>query len=467
NIPLTSNGKIDRRSLPAVSSEDLIQAEYIAAQTAEEKALVEVCEQVLKHSPISLRDNYYNLGGDSIKSIQIVSRLRQRGYHLKVEHILQYPVLEELSRYITTDFVVIDQAVITGSANLTPIQRYFFESGEIVNKNHYNQSVILKSSERLSGNVLESSIKTLVSHHDALRMVYREEFGLWSQYNQGIEESHYRLEYFDLRDSGSESEELLRLQEIGENLQSSINIESGILFHIGHVSMSDGDRLLLIIHHLVVDGVSWRILLEDLGTLYESGIKKETYALPSKTDSFQSWGHALEQYSSSSALSKELVYWKKKHGREVLTTGLDISRTVGWFTSVYPFSLDISDISQPALVSVKESLRNIPHKGIGYGILKYLGQGLSSAERPSVQFNYLGDFDDATGSTFQYTTENMGDPVSKDNQRTDILLDVSGMTVNGEMTINFRYSDKVFDSEISGSGTFLSRTSFNPVQLPG
>ncbi|KFF15006.1 amino acid adenylation domain-containing protein, partial [Chryseobacterium sp. JM1] len=78
-------------------------------------------------------------------------------------------------------------------------------------------------------------------------------------------------------------------------------------------------------------------------------------------------------------------------------------------------------------------------------ILKYLGQGLSSAERPSIQFNYLGDFDDATGSTFQYTTENMGDPVSKDNQRTDILLDVSGMTVNGEMTINIRYSDKVFD----------------------
>ncbi|WP_185157287.1 phosphopantetheine-binding protein, partial [Chryseobacterium sp. LAM-KRS1] len=153
SIPLTSNGKIDRKSLPAVSSEDLIKSEYVAPATGEEKVLVEVCEQVLKHSPISIRDNYYNLGGDSIKSIQIVSRLRQRGYSLKVEHILQYPVLEELARYMTTDVVLIDQSAVTGSSVLTPIQRYFFESDDLVDKNYYNQSVILKSDERLFGSV--------------------------------------------------------------------------------------------------------------------------------------------------------------------------------------------------------------------------------------------------------------------------------------------------------------------------
>ncbi|WP_185157288.1 condensation domain-containing protein, partial [Chryseobacterium sp. LAM-KRS1] len=192
-----------------------------------------------------------------------------------------------------------------------------------------------------------------------------------------------------------------------------------------HVSMSDGDRIILVIHHLVVDGVSWRILLEDLGSLYESGMKGVSYELPSKTDSFQSWGAALEKYSNSSSLSQERLYWEgieseiypviptdypangkhildssisfslnesstkllqtragKKysaeindvlltglalslqdqfginktkvlmegHGREVMNTGLDISRTVGWFTSVYPFSLDISNENQPALV---------------------------------------------------------------------------------------------------------------------
>ncbi|BEV02803.1 amino acid adenylation domain-containing protein [Chryseobacterium gambrini] len=520
HIPLTNNGKIDRKSLPEVNTSDLIKTEYISAETEEEKALIEVCEGVLKHHPISIRDNYYNLGGDSIKSIQIVSRLRQRGYNLKVEHILQYPIFEELSRYITSDVVLIDQSVIIGSSILTPIQRYFFESEDIVNKNYYNQCVILKSRERLSGPVLESSLQALVSHHDALRMEYHQNYGLWNQYNQGTEGKYYNFEYFDVRGSGGELKELSRLKEIGESLQSSINITSGILFHVGHVSMSDGDRLLLIIHHLVVDGVSWRILLEDLGNLYESGIKGASYELPFKTDSFQSWGTTLEEYSNDSALSKERLYWEsvesevyssiptdhpvvrkhtldknigftlngeatrllqtragKKysaeindvlltglalslqdqfginktkvlmegHGREVLHTGLDISRTVGWFTSVYPFSLDISDRSQPVLVSVKEGLRGIPHKGIGYGILKYLNLGLSSTERPSVQFNYLGDFDDTTDSLFHYTTEDIGYPVSEENQGTDILLDVSGMTVNGEMSINFRYSGNIFN----------------------
>ncbi|WP_228457072.1 condensation domain-containing protein, partial [Chryseobacterium sp. LAM-KRS1] len=253
--------------------------------------------------------------------------------------------------------------------------------------------------------------------------------------------------------------ELAALQKIGETLQSTINIESGILFHVGHVSMSDGDRIILVIHHLVIDGVSWRILLEDLGNLYESGVHGTSYNLPSKTDSFQSWGEALENYSKSSSLSKERLYWEavdfetysaiptdhpvqgnhilnthvsftfnkeqtrllqtqagkqysaeindvlltglalslqdqfgiskakiqmEGHGREVMNTGLDISRTIGWFTSVYPFSLDISNNTQPALVSVKEGLRSIPNKGIGYGVLNYLGESFSSETNPTI-----------------------------------------------------------------------------------
>ncbi|WP_418124438.1 amino acid adenylation domain-containing protein [Chryseobacterium sp. PTM-20240506] len=525
-IPLTSNGKVDRKSLPEVSSEDLITTEYVAATSKEEKVLVSVCEQVLKHSPISIRDNYYNLGGDSIKSIQIVSRLRQQGYSLKVEHILQYPVLEELACYMTTDVAKIDQSEVTGESILTPIQRYFFESEGITNKNHYNQSVILKSSERLSASVLETSLKCLVEHHDALRMMYSHKDGKWNQYNSGIDGVHYRLASFDIRDSGSESEELFQLQQIGKDLQSTINIESGVLFHVGHVSMSDGDRIILVVHHLVMDGVSWRILLEDLGNLYESEIRGQQYSLPSKTDSFQSWGKALDEYSRSLELSKERLYWEgvesenytalvtdypvegkqvldkslgfslstdatkllqtragrkysaeindvlltglalalqnqfgvsktkvlmEGHGREVMNTGLDISRTIGWFTSVYPFNLDISDNSQPALVSVKEGLRGIPNKGIGYGILNYLGDAFSSTSNPSIQFNYLGDFNEigdseteGKRSLFDYSSENIGSSVDSANLSTDLLLDVSGMTVNGVMSINIRFSDKLF-----------------------
>ncbi|WP_034762964.1 condensation domain-containing protein, partial [Chryseobacterium gregarium] len=526
-IPLTSNGKIDRKSLPEVESSDLIKNEYVAARSKEEQVLVLVCETILKHSPISIRDNYYNLGGDSIKSIQIVSRLRQQGYSLKVEHILQYPILEELAGYITTAAVEIDQSVVIGESILTPIQRYFFESDAIVNRNHYNQSVILKSSERLSVAALETSIKRLVEHHDALRMVYIEKEGVWSQHNEGTDNKKYRLNSYELHhEELSLEEEQERLQQIGEELQGSTDISSGVLFHIGHVSMSDGDRIILVVHHLVVDGVSWRILLEDLGKLYEAVVQGLSFALPSKTDSFQSWGKALDGYSRSLELSKERLYWEevesehyetfttdyalsgkqildnslnfslsaestkllqtragKKysaeindvlltglalslqdqfcinktkvlmegHGREVMNTGLDISRTVGWFTSVYPFSLDISNERQPALVSVKEGLRSIPHKGIGYGILNYLSESFIPTSPASVQFNYLGDFDDVigddTGDTqllFKYSSEDIGNPVSKENLATDIVLDVSGITVNGIVTISIRFSNKVF-----------------------
>ncbi|BEV02807.1 amino acid adenylation domain-containing protein [Chryseobacterium gambrini] len=526
-IPLTSNGKVDRKSLPEVSSSDLIKNEYVAATSEEEQVLVSVCEQVLRHSPISIRDNYYNLGGDSIKSIQIVSRLRQQGYSLKVEHILQYPVLEELAHYMTTDVAKIDQSAVSGESILTPIQRYFFENKGITKKNHYNQSVILKSEERLSGKILESSIKTLVSHHDTLRMVYSQKDEAWSQYNAGIDGVHYHFEYFDIRNTANESEELSQLQQIGEDLQNNIDLGSGILFHIAHVSMNDGDRIILVVHHLVVDGVSWRILLEDLGKLYESGVQGLSSTLPSKTDSFQNWGKALDEYSRSSELSKERLYWEgvesedyetlvtdyavegknilettlgfslsaectkllqtragKKysaeindvlltglalslqeqfgvsktkvlmegHGREVMKTGLDISRTVGWFTSVYPFSLDISNTKQPAVVSVKEGLRNIPNKGIGYGILNYLDQPFESSGLASVQFNYLGDFNEigdskmeGKRSLFDYSSENIGSSVASVNLFTDLLLDVSGMTVNGVMNISIRYSTKVFN----------------------
>ncbi|WP_172284686.1 condensation domain-containing protein, partial [Chryseobacterium sp. LAM-KRS1] len=132
------------------------------------------------------------------------------------------------------------------------------------------------------------------------------------------------------------------------------------------------------------------------------------------------------------------------HGREVMNTGLDISRTVGWFTSVYPFSLDISNENQPALVSIKEDLRAIPSKGIGYGVLNYLGNSFSPVNNPSVQFNYLGDFDDAVGPAFNYSSESIGNAVSEENLGTDILLDVSGITMSGAMTITIRYSGDLF-----------------------
>ena len=523
-IPLTTNGKIDVRSLPSVGEVDLIKEEYISARNESEKVLVRVWSEVLKYDTISVRDNFYNLGGDSIKSIQVVSRLKQEGYVLKVDQLLRVPVLEDLAKQLSSDTVFIDQSEVRGSVNLTPIQKYFFESSDIRHKSHYNQSVLLKSMDPLDGFILDQSISALVVHHDALRMVYKEVSGSWLQYNADSSCVHYKIVYEDLRGS---SDELASLNASGELLQSGFELDSGILFHVGHYRLSDGDRLLLIIHHLVVDGVSWRILLEDLSNLYSAYQAGRSFNLPLKTDSFQRWSSGQLLYAQSEKMQEERSYWESQlkfdiplpakdhevnskdlqidnwstflldrtfthklqtqvhhaysteindilltglglalrsvfgveqsvirmegHGREDILEGIDISRTVGWFTSVYPFILDISSSRGPELIAVKEDLRRIPNKGIGYGILKYLDTGFSDDLACGIQFNYLGDFGshgggNKEGSLFEFCSDPSGSSSSVLNGSGSTLLDISGMMVSGQLQMSIRYPGKAFDA---------------------
>jgi amino acid adenylation domain-containing protein/non-ribosomal peptide synthase protein (TIGR01720 family) len=522
-IPLTGNGKVDRKLLPGVIESDLIKTEYTAPRNEEEKALVEVWTEVLKYEKIGVKDNFYNLGGDSIKSILIISKLKQRGYVLKIDNILRNPVLEDLARFVVTITNNIEQIETTGKVELTPIQHYFFETETIPNKNHYNQSVLLKSKEELEPSVLERSIASLVKHHDALRMVYKQTDTSWEQFNEDASDVHYKINFYDLRE---ESDQLSALNKLGNELQSSFDISSGVLVHVGHFRMSDGDRLALIIQHLVVDGVSWRILLEDLSNLYDSYKSDSEVKLPAKTDSFQRWASLQKDFAKSREMQLQRKYWEeiskeqvpvlstdydqesetvsidtKKgfvldrliteklqtqvhnvynteindilltglgqaiqevfdvsktavkmegHGREEIIDGVDIGRTVGWFTSVYPFVLNVS--GNNALVSVKESLRKIPNKGIGYGILNYLDAPFESSLLPSVQFNYLGDFGSNSGESdnetiFEFAGESIGSSIDIKNSQSTILLDVSGMMVAGELNINIGYSAKKYSQE--------------------
>ena len=524
-IPLTSNGKVDKKALADIEGKDLIKTEYVAPRSKEEKLLAEVWSEVLKHDQIGIKDNFFNLGGDSIKSIQVVSRLKQRGYALKVEQILRNPIIENLAGLVASVITITDQFEIKGEVALTPVQHDFFESGYITNKNHYNQSVLLKSSKSIDSAILEQSISALVSHHDALRMAYYFENNSWVQYNQDTSDKHFKISFYDLQNELNQQE---LLQRKGEELQSGFDISSGILFHIGHFRMSDGDRLALIVHHLVIDGVSWRILLEDLSHLYQSLQSGNSQELPLKTDSFQHWSALLQTYAQSQEIQSQKAYWEainkeivpelptdnnitdrfskkdtstsfilssaltKKlqtqvnsvynteindilltglglaikdvfgieksvlkmegHGREEIHEGVDVGRTVGWFTSIYPFVLDISNSVGHELISVKDALRKIPNKGIGYGILNYLEKAFTNPVLPNIQFNYLGDFDNSIGDgqkegLFEFSSENAGSSVSNENNKSEVLLDIVGMTVSGQLKLSFGYLGKQFQEE--------------------
>ncbi|MFC0781249.1 amino acid adenylation domain-containing protein, partial [Flavobacterium sp. HJSW_4] len=524
SIPLTANGKVDRKALPSVTGEDVIKKEYVAPRNKEEQLIVDIWALVLKQEAISVKDSFYNLGGDSIKSIQVVSRLKQKGYTLKVEDILRNPIVEDLAKLIKVDISIISQDMIKGDVVLTPIQRFFFGSEQIPNKNHYNQSVLLKSKIPINESFLKETVSILVHYHDALRMRYELVNDIWQQYNLDSSEDCYKIRFFDLTQSVNANEELHRL---GEEMQSSFSISSGTLFQIGHFRMIDGDRLALIIHHLVVDGVSWRILLDDLSTVYESLENNNIVQLPLKTDSFQRWASLLESYAKSPAQQQERTYWEnlsqtsiallpkdfevtqgkapindslsftldielsqklqtkvhglysteindvlltalalsikdifgveksvieiEGHGREEIIDGVDVGRTIGWFTSLYPFILDISDNRYPEIVSVKESLRKIPNKGIGYGILKYMDNSFESELSPSIQFNYLGNFgsniSDKDNSRFEFAHESVGAQVCIENTTNDILLNVSGIIVAEQLSITFGYSSFVFEKQ--------------------
>jgi amino acid adenylation domain-containing protein/non-ribosomal peptide synthase protein (TIGR01720 family) len=524
SILMNTSGKVDRKSLPDVVESDLIKEEYIAPRTSEEKLLAAAWSEVLKYEKIGVKDSFFNLGGDSIKSIMLISRLKQQGYVIKVEQILRQPVLEDLAKLVEINTIAVDQKEVAGEVELTPIQYYFFETETIPNKNHYNQSVLLKSKEELEPSVLERSIASLVKHHDALRMVYKQTNTSWEQSNEDALNAHYKISFYDLRD---ESDQLAALNKLGNELQASFDISSGVLVHVGHFRMSDGDRLALIIHHLVVDGVSWRILLEDLSSLYGSYQSDNEVKLPAKTDSFQRWASLQKDFAKSTEMQSERIYWEEMseelipllpsdyepsaktlkidkrnvfaldnaiteklqtqvhdvynteindilltglglavqevfgisksvvkmegHGREEIIEGVDIGRTVGWFTSVYPFVLDVQDKTNQ-VTAVKESLRKIPNKGIGYGILHYLDKPFSNELIPSIQFNYLGDFGANAGKTdnkvmFEFSSEGIGSSIDIRNSESSILLDISGMMVAGGLSLSIGYSSERYSAQ--------------------
>ncbi|OMQ07601.1 condensation domain-containing protein, partial [[Flexibacter] sp. ATCC 35103] len=519
-LPLTPNGKVDLKKLPNISEQDVTKSEYAAPRSKEEKLLVNVWEDVLKRSPISVKDNFYNLGGDSIKSIQIISRLKQQGYSLKIKDILRVAVLEQLAKHMEVSNRIIDQSPVEGEIAFTPIQHYFFENNIFKVHHHFNQSVVLKSGAELNSDFLSKSLTFLVHHHDALRMIYKKEGDNWKQYNKGIQKDDLTVDFHDLRNS---DDELLAMAKIGEQLQSGFNLE-GSLLKAAHFRLTSGDRVALIIHHLVVDGVSWRILLEDLSVIYTQLLSGAAVQLPLKTDSFKLWSSLQQDYAHGEQIKLEKPYWEsvssqvissfptdknsrefnvkidssisfslnkyttellqtkvhgaynteindilltglglslknvfgldksilkmEGHGREEIIPDVDINRTVGWFTSFYPFVLDVSNPDSNTLIKVKEDLRKIPNKGVGYGILKYLTKQYSDKLIPAIEFNYLGDFGSGVtnkneDSIFEYASEYIG-ANNDDSNGNDVLLIVTGILVDEKLSITINFNKEVY-----------------------
>ncbi len=528
-LPMTANRKVDYRALPIPDRSQRSEDRFVAPRTPTEERLAAIWSEILRLEQVGIHDNYFELGGDSILSIQLISRANQAGIQIAPKQLFKYQTIAELAAVAgLTRSVTAAQGLVTGSVALTPIQQWLFAQ-KLPDPDYFNQSTLLEVPPNLLPAQLQQAIQQLLAHHDALRLRFEPVGGHWQQFNQSVGEA-VPFSTIDLSHLEPAAQQTA-IETANAQLQASLNLATGQIVRVAlfQLGKDRSGRLLFIVHHLAVDGVSWRILLEDLATAYQQICRGEPIELPTKTTSWQDWSDRLSAYSRSAAMSPELDYWLSQasfpittvpvdyplnqahhsiastatvsvslteaqtrdllqdvpsaynthinevlltalvqsfahwtgkssllidlegHGREDLFEDVDLSRTVGWFTTLFPVGLQLENIDSPgdALKAVKEQLRRIPNRGIGYGVLRYLqsdrtirGQ-LEQLPPAQMSFNYLGQFDRVlAAATGLGVAQEFKAEQSLANQRSH-LLGISGLIRAGKLEMTWNYSQEI------------------------
>ena len=431
SMPLTPNGKVNTKALP---EPEIAMTEYVEPEGVKEPIVAECISQVLSiGGNVGALDNFFSLGGDSIKSIRLVSMLRQKGLSLTVADVMKGKTVRAIAAMAKNNVDdTISQEVVTGEILPGAVQRYYLNLNQ-PHPEHYNQSVAVESKTPLNIEVLRKSLDAIAIHHDMLRM--RTENG--KLYINDTDQKLY--DFSELTISSKDD-----ITPHASTLHASIDLQHGPVMKVGVYHLPTSDVLVLICHHMAVDGVSWRIITEDLITAYNQLTAGKDISLPKKTHSFKYYTEAIHRYRDSYKLSLEKTYWEnvqKKmlqlpqggsttdhirnfnlqyshaclkhlltdahkaynttendllitaflnsyrqvtgndsaslmmegHGREPIHEPLVTDRTVGWFTSMYPVVVEgINGDIRHDIRLVKETFRAVPNKGLGYGILQYI-----------------------------------------------------------------------------------------------
>lgn len=309
-LPLSPNGKLDRDSLPSPPERPApTSSPRTTARNEMERLLIEIWQQVLKVSPVGLDDDFFALGGDSILCFQVIHKAQQAGLRITLQQIYRDRTIAALAPVVECVPVAAKspEPAPGGPLPLTPIQRWFFDQ-HLPKPQHYNQAIVLEIDEHLDPSALEQAMRTLVSHHDALQLRFVESPGGWNQY---VATGHSALLEV-VRLAGLPPKERDRLfEERARSLQSRCDLGIGpllraALFDDGE---EDSQRLLLVVHHLAVDAVSWRILLEDLHTAYLQASAGEVPRLPPRTASFARCAEFLAETARDRRVAAEVDFW--------------------------------------------------------------------------------------------------------------------------------------------------------------
>ncbi|HEX8190848.1 MAG TPA: amino acid adenylation domain-containing protein, partial [Pyrinomonadaceae bacterium] len=528
-LPLTPNGKVDRKALPAPGyGRPESESEYVGPRSRAEQVLCDIWSEVLRVGSVGVHDNFFALGGDSILSIQIVARAQQAGLRVTPKQLFGNPTVAGLAAVAgRARDTLAEQGGLAGESPLTPIQRRFFEQRQPAPE-HFNQALLLEVPAGTGAALMRQALAEVVKHHDALRLRFTSGEEGWRQaYSADVPDTFFT--HVDLSDVPA-GEQRAAVERRAAELQASLDLSEGPLLRAALMSLGAGrpGRLLLVIHHLAVDGVSWRILLQDVQAVYGRLAEGAGAGLPAKTTSYRQWAGRLSERAAAGMFDDELGFWLAQtraagggmklnappsentvaasrsvvaqleeeetrallqevpvafrtqindallaalalaferwqgsprvlvdlegHGREDLFEDVDLSRTVGWFTSLYPVALAVAPGSAPAaaLKSVKEQLRGIPNRGLGYGVLRYLSpdagvrEALAAGARAQVSFNYLGQLGQAAASMFGPAPESAGRSQAEENLRTHVL-DFNASVSGGRLHVACTYGERLHE----------------------
>jgi amino acid adenylation domain-containing protein/non-ribosomal peptide synthase protein (TIGR01720 family) len=532
SLPLTRHGKVDLEVLREIARRqgDVQRRPYRPPRTPAERILAEIWVELLPVERVGLDDNFFQLGGDSIVSLQLLGRASRRGLRLTTRQIFGHPSLVELAAVASTAAAAPSEpGLIIGPVPLLPIQHAFFATPDPA-PHHYNLVLWLELLRPLAAAGMAAAVAALWRHHDALRLRFRRVAGAWTQENAGLAGPD-PFAVLDLAALPAASR-AAALAAAPASLATGFDLAAGplarfVLIRCGEAGPPAGSRLLVLLHHLVTDTVSLRILREDLEQACREVAAGAPPALPAKTTSFRRWAERLRVYGDSGELRTELGTWLaaqrraavqlpldgaprrrtvasaatcrqaldaaatrallrevpgayrteigdvllaalalvltrwsggpvlvdlEGHGREEIFAGLDVTRTVGWFTSLYPVLLDLPMDAglRQTLIAVKEQLRRVPHRGVGYGALRYLcadgavRQALAALPPPEVSFNYLGQLDaggrsaTAAGSWFGPAGGAAGAAQGRLRRRPH-LLEINAYIASGRLQVEWRY----------------------------
>jgi amino acid adenylation domain-containing protein/non-ribosomal peptide synthase protein (TIGR01720 family) len=519
-FPLTTARKVDRRALPDPDMGPAAGSGHVVPEGFVQRTLAEIWARTIGVERVGAEDNFFALGGDSILALQVVSRAHRAGLRLTSKDLFQWQTIASLAPHVVAA-VSAERPVGPGAgrAPLSPIQRFLFDRYTVPAV--CNQFVVADLAGDIDETALRVSVAALLVHHDALRMRFVSEDG---ERTQHVVEAAGDAVFAktDLTAVPEGDLDAVLAREI-EAAQGEVDFEHGPLLKAVLFTTVRGPRLLLTAHHLVVDGVSWRILLDDLETGYEQACRGAAVDLGPATSSLRDWARRLAEHAETGRLDHEIDYWTtvgnsgevglpvdrngsnslrsqrqvrveldtattsallrevpdvyrteindvliaalaavlsgwtghervllgvEGHGREELFDDIDLNRTVGWFTTYFPTAVDAGTGDWGArLKSVKEQLRAIPRRGLGYGVLAYCRstRPLADLPRPQISLNYLGQFDTVAqqGPLLSAVSE-IGLHLDPAEIRPH-LLDVVGAVRSGRLEFSWYYSENLHD----------------------